>query len=64
MPQKKKMDEKLLVDRIMKVSKDGKIACSQALKIAKEEDVSSKEIGELLNKIKVKIINCQLGCFP
>ena len=43
--------------------KDGKIPCAMAFKIAKECNVSTKEIGNLLNQVKIKISNCQLGCF-
>ncbi len=52
-----------MVEKIKAESKNGKIACRQALKIASEADVSAKVLGELLNELKIKIMGCQLGCF-
>ena len=43
---------------------DGKLPCPKALQIAKEMKVSTKEIGETCNRLKIKIRSCQLGCFP
>ncbi|PLX03990.1 MAG: hypothetical protein C0594_09725 [Marinilabiliales bacterium] len=40
-----------------------KIACEDALSVAKKLGVSSIEVAKVINKYKVKIINCQLGCF-
>lgn len=57
------MDENLAIEKIKDSSKHGKIACRQALKIAEEMGVSPRKIGALLNKLKIKIVSCQLGCF-
>jgi len=58
------MENEQLIQKIKLHAKDGKIACMQALKIAEEENVPSKKVGEILNELKIKIMNCQLGCFP
>ncbi len=58
------MDKEKIVDKIKSHTKNGKIACKQALKIAEEEKIPSKELGEMLNEMKIKVANCQLGCFP
>ena len=58
------MDKALVIQKIKGESKNGKISCRQALKLASELDVPSKEIGELLNELKIKVMGCQLGCFP
>jgi len=58
------MDRAKLSEKIKTVSKKGKISCNQALKLAEEEKVSSRELGNLLNELKVKVMGCQLGCFP
>lgn len=58
------MDKQAIIEKVKTKAKDGKIACSQALKIAAEERISSKELGSLLNELKIRIIGCQLGCFP
>lgn len=42
---------------------DGKITCAKAWELADKYKVSKKEIGELLNDLKIKITKCQLGCF-
>jgi len=43
---------------------NGRLPCPVAFQIAKELDVSLKEIGETANKLEIKISGCQLGCFP
>ena len=43
---------------------NGRLPCPVAFKIAKDMDVSLKEIGETANKLEIKISSCQLGCFP
>ena len=58
------MDKEKLAEKVKVLSKNGKISCKQALKLAEEEGISSKDLGELLNEIKVKVASCQLGCFP
>ena len=58
------MDNKAITEKIKARVKDGKIACKQALKISEEEGISSKDLGALLNELKIKVANCQLGCFP
>jgi hypothetical protein len=49
--------------RIRAVAPEGKIACGAAFRLAEELNLSRKELGELLNELKIKIIHCQLGCF-
>jgi len=49
--------------RIKAASPDGKIACVAAFRLAEELGLSRKDLGELLNELKIKIIQCQLGCF-
>ena len=58
------MDKQALIEKVKASSKNGKIACKQALKIAAEEGISPKDLGGLLNEIEIKIASCQLGCFP
>ena len=58
------MDKEKLTQKVKSLSKDGKISCKQSLKLAEEEGISSRELGELLNELKVKVMGCQLGCFP
>ena len=57
------MKEEEIIARLKEAAKDGKIPCAMAFKVAKECNVTSQEIGNLLNQLKIKIANCQLGCF-
>lgn len=58
------MEKERILERVKSESKNGKISCRQALKLATEMDVSPKELGGLLNEIGIKVASCQLGCFP
>jgi LAO/AO transport system kinase len=58
------MDKEKIMQKVKSLSKDGKISCKQSLKLAEEEGISSRDLGELLNELKVKVMGCQLGCFP
>jgi hypothetical protein len=55
--------EEEIIDRIKELAKEGKIPCALAMKIAAEHKISNKQIGDLLNRLKIKIAQCQLGCF-
>lgn len=49
--------------RIKAAAPEGKITCSAAMSLAKELGISRKDMGELLNELRIKITQCQLGCF-
>jgi hypothetical protein len=57
------MKDEEIVSKLKAAAKEGKIPCALAFKIAKETNVPLKQIGDLLNQEKIKIIQCQLGCF-
>lgn len=40
------------------------LSCSAAFKIAEELSVPVAAVGKTCNEIGVKVIHCQLGCFP
>ncbi len=42
---------------------NGKISCKQAWELADKYDFTKREMGKALNELKIKIVNCQLGCF-
>jgi len=50
--------------RIQAAAPEGKIPCAAAFKLAEELGISRSRLGELLNELRIKIVNCQLGCFP
>lgn len=52
-----------IAEELQKRAKDGRIPCGVALKLAEELGVSTQKVGETANQLKIKIINCSLGCF-
>jgi hypothetical protein len=57
------MDRKKIEETILAKSKDGKIPCAVCFKIADDLGIPKKEITKVLNEMKIKISQCQLGCF-
>ena len=57
------MDRKRIEEAIQEKAKGGKLPCAVCFKIAEEFGISNKEMGKILNEMKVKISQCQLGCF-
>jgi hypothetical protein len=43
---------------------DGKLPCTVAFKIARKLKVGPKQLGDVANRLNIKISSCQLGCFP
>ncbi|MFC2038907.1 hypothetical protein ACFLUG_03960 [Chloroflexota bacterium] len=57
-------DDKAIEEEIKASLVDGKLPCPVAFKIAEKLGVSNKQVGDMANKLDIKIANCQLGCFP
>ncbi len=58
------LSKKELVEaRIKENTADGKISCPALRKIAEKLEIPYKEAGEVANELKIKIKNCDLGCF-
>ena len=57
------MNEEEITAKLKEAAKDGKIPCALAFKIARDNNLSTKEVGTLLDRLKIKITSCQLGCF-
>lgn len=57
------LKEEEIAAKLKEAAKDGKISCAMAQKIASENKIPMKQVGNLLNKMKIKIAQCQLGCF-
>ncbi len=53
----------ILDQRLRESAKDSRLSCTLARKIAEELDVPYKEVGEAADRLKIKIKNCELGCF-
>jgi LAO/AO transport system kinase len=60
---RRQMDKEAVLEKVKTRLKDGKISCQQARKLAEDEGITYKDMGELLNEYKIKIMSCQLGCF-
>ena len=52
-----------VIEEVKKKAHNGRLSCPVARKIAEELSVSYKTVGEAADKLNVKIIDCQLGCF-
>lgn len=50
--------------RMKEVTVNGKLPCAAAFQLAKEFNMTPKQVGDLANKLNVRIATCQLGCFP
>ena len=57
------MKEDEIVAKLKEAAREGKITCTMAQKIAMENKISMKQVGDMLNQLKIKISQCQLGCF-
>lgn len=56
--------DKALEEKIQACLINGKLPCAVAFKIAGELKVSPRNVGDMANRIGIKISSCQLGCFP
>ena len=57
------MTSEELRNKIRAAAPEGKIPCAAAFKLAEDLNISRKDLGNLLNELRIKIIQCQLGCF-
>ncbi len=42
---------------------DGYLLCTVAFEVAAEGNVSRRRVGDAANRLKVRVSDCQLGCF-
>lgn len=56
------MEEKVR-EEIKKKAENNRLPCPVARRIAQELSVSLKEIGLAADELKIKITDCELGCF-
>ncbi|MBE0447354.1 MAG: hypothetical protein IBX64_04525 [Actinobacteria bacterium] len=52
-----------VVKKIEAASKDKRISCTMARKVAEELDISLLTVGDACNELGIKIYACELGCF-
>lgn len=60
----KPFNDKLLIESLKKASSpDNRISCTKARELAERFKVPVSEIGRLADEFKIKITECELGCF-
>ncbi|MFC1976720.1 hypothetical protein ACFLWS_00400 [Chloroflexota bacterium] len=52
-----------LEDKIMSSLVDGRLPCLVAFGVATAVKVGRRHVGDMANRLKVKVGDCQLGCF-
>ncbi|OGO17561.1 MAG: hypothetical protein A2Z15_08430 [Chloroflexi bacterium RBG_16_50_11] len=52
-----------LIGRVRSSLRDGRLPCKTAHDIGKNLKTNLKEVGDAATKMKIKISDCQLGCF-
>ena len=58
------MSKKKLLEDLLKTSaKNGKITCAMLRKISEDIGISYKVAGKTANELRIKINNCDFGCF-
>ncbi len=63
LPMEKALDMDQLEQELLKNSKDSKISCKKAMEIAKKMGAPTGKVAKILDRHKIKIRGCQLGCF-
>lgn len=56
-------NQDIIKKKISEVASEGRLSCKEAFKIASELECETSRVGQACNELKIKIINCQLGCF-
>lgn len=52
-----------LLTKVEGASRDGKISCTVARRLAEEMGVPVRQVGEAADELGIKIYACELGCF-
>ncbi len=53
-----------LLEEIQTSLINGQLPCGLAFKIAGKLKVGRRQVGDTATKLKIKLADCQLGCFP
>ncbi len=57
------MNEEDVKNKIKAAAPEGRIPCAAACRLADDLGISRKDLGKYLDELKIKIFQCQLGCF-
>ena len=52
-----------LEEKLSSLVKDSRINCAQAQQFARDNNISMNKMKSFLDALKLKVSNCQLGCF-
>ena len=44
-------------------SRDGRIPCASIFRIAADQGLSVAEAGRAVQRLRIKVVGCQVGCF-
>lgn len=55
--------DQVILDEVQKASVDGRLPCGKAEALAEKLGVPRLVIGQAASQLKIKIKQCQLGCF-
>jgi hypothetical protein len=55
--------DRKLADEFAPALIEGKLSCRAAFTVAKKHNIAPRVVGRKADKLNVKIISCQLGCF-
>ena len=56
--------EQMLEEELKASLVNGRLPCAVAFQIGRKLKVSPRKVGDMANRLDVKISSCQLGCFP
>ncbi len=57
------MEKQELTALIEERSRDKRLSCPEARRIAEEVDVPGKTVGDICDELEIKLYACELGCF-
>jgi hypothetical protein len=57
------MERNQVIEAVKERAKEGRIPCAVCFQIAEEYGIPKRELGELLNELGIKVIQCQMGLF-
>jgi hypothetical protein len=55
--------EDRIKEELTNKAKNGRLPCAVARQIARDLSVPYRKVGEAADELKIKIIECELGCF-
>jgi len=56
-------EKETILEKIKELSKEGRLSCTDARKLAMEHEIPLNKMADLCNETGIKINACELGCF-